>query len=627
MSMPNVTGFEEHPENPDWIRLNFADGSQSPYAQDPTGEFRKQASEVAQKLAPVSPVLASNPLAMPVASPAAPPAAPPPAAAPVVPLAGNPLAMPAGAPPPVNAPPGAPESIALPGLDPSAVAHNAPVTLLSPDQMTPEQKAYARREEGHYQANLQAGLSQQKAQEARDAQAKADAEQSKGARPYTILPGAPTSGGVKSTFTEQSSGLAPGDKKRVDAANQEAVDAAYQADQAALRARTEQVNSEWNRLSVEERQKLAEEAQRKAQEADFTGKVDAQTRKMEEITSRPIDPSQAFQGDAKWYAFMAGFGDSLQNFGAALAGRGPVANPGATIDRMIDRSVQLQTAQKEADFRAGKITADQLNADREYVRAQLATVGKQLAEVQIGKARTDQERMGLKAMGDKFEADRKAAIARNAAATARTLTTSGTVERTPVVSGGPSLFLGEKPDWDAVKAHSEKQAGADQVERGVSRLERAAGWTWDEKANNGAGGYIGADGKPVTANSADPAGVSVLGHRFSTGEGARELNGALQDMAAGGAKVKDPIGAVSDKSIEAETDAMAASTDEGILRAAERTRRNLRGMRAGIDSGFSPGVVNASRYRVAAEKEFQNNQPGLPRSRAPTSAEELRGNR
>lgn len=614
--MANVTGYVEHPQNPAWVSLTFDDGNQSPFAQDPDGTFRKQATEVAAKLQP----LAGNPLAMPV--PGAPaPAAPMAPMTTVAPLAGNPLAMPAPGAPPTSVQ-GAPESIARPGLDPSQIAPG-PMTILSPGQMTPDQQSGLRRAEADHQQNLGAGLSQQRAGEARAAQARADAAQAEGAQPYRIVQGAPTGGGVSTSTTTQTGGLAPEDRKKVDAANQAAVDAAYEADQSALRARTEQVNAEWMRLTDVEKAKLAEEAMRKGQEADLTAKVDTQTRKMEELTARPIDPGKAFAGDAGWYAFMAGFGDSIQNFGAALAGRGPVANPGATIDRMIERSVQQQTAQQELEFKAGRITADQLNSERDYVRAQLATVGKQLAETQLGKARTEEENLGLRAMGDKFEADRKAAIARNAAATARTQQVSTTRQQTPQTGGGASLFLGEKADWDAVKAHSEKQAGADQVERGVQRLEKAAGWTWDEKGNNGAGGYVGPDGKPVTPGSADPSGISILGSRFSTGEGSRELNGALEDMAAGGAKVKDPIGAVSDKSVAAEKDAMAASTDEGILRAAERTRRNLRGMKAGIDAGFSPGTVNASRYRRAAENEFRNNQPGLPRSRAATS-EDLR---
>lgn len=602
--MPNVTGFVEHPENPEWVSLTMDDGSQTPFAQDPDGSFRKTANEVALKMKGGVPggALAGNPLAMP--SPAAPMAAPA--------LAGNPLAMPAPQAPPVV---GAPESLAAPG---QPFIPHAP-TLINP---TSDQARELQRQEGEHQLQGQAAVSRQKAEDERLAREKADQAQGRGAQPYALVTTPGTSGLSKQT-TETSGGLAPEDRKKVDAANQAAVDAQSTADQASLQARTEQVNAEWNRLSEQEKSKLAEEAARKGQEADLSAKVDAQTRKLEEITSRPIDPSQAFQGDAGWYAFMAGFGDSIQNFGAALAGRGPVANPAKTIDNMIDRSVQMQTHQQEQEFKAGRLTADQLNAERDYVRAQLSTVGKQLADTQLEKARTEDENLGLRAMSDKFEADRKAAIARNAAATARTQQISTTKTQTPGTAPGVSMFLGEKPDWDSVKAHSEKQSGADQVERGVSRLEKAAGWTWDEKGNNGAGGYVGPDGKPVSAGDVDVSGVSVFGTRFKTGEGSRELQGALDDMAAGGAKVKDPIGAVSDKSVAAETEAMAATTDQGILRAAERTRRNLRGMKAGIDAGFSPGTVNASRYRRAAETDFRNNQAGLPRSRA-ASPEDLR---
>lgn len=605
MAMPNVTGFEPNPDNPEWIRLNFDDGSQSPYAHDPDGRFRAEATQVASKLQP----LAGNPLALPV------PGAAPPVPAPVPqPLAANPLAMPVPAPAPVV---GTPEALAAPG---QPFVAKAP-TLIAP---SPDQARELKRQEGAHQRELGAGLSQQKVQEERDAQARADAEQAEGARPYQLVQ-TPGTGGVSASTTTQTGGLHPEDRKRIDAANQDAVEAQHQADQAALQARTEQVNAEWNRLTDAEKQKLAEQAALKAQEADFTAKVDAQSRKLEDITARPIDPSQAFGGGAGWYAFMAGFGDSIANFGAALAGRGPVANPGATIDRMIERSVALQTQQIEQEFKAGRLTADQLNAERDFIRAQLSTVGKQLADTQLQRAQTEQENLGLRAMRDKFEADRKAAIARNAAATARTQQTSTTVQQAPGTPGGVSLFMGEKPDWDAVKAHSERQSGADMMERGVSRAEKQNGWTWDEKANNGAGGYIGKDGKPVTVDEADPDGVSVGGVRFSAGEGGRELDGALDDIASGQAKLDDPVGAVSDKSIEAKRKSMNAGSDAGVLRAMERVRRNLRGMRASADAAFSPGVVNASRYRRSAETEFRNNQPGLPRSRAAT-AEDLRKN-
>jgi hypothetical protein len=624
--MAAITGFVEHPENPAWVSLTFDDGSQSPFAQDPDGSYRREAADIARKImgepprpmagalasnAPAAPApLAGNPLAMPIpGGPGGGPAMATDVPAPS-PLGGNPLAMPAPAPAPVA---GTPEALAAPG---QPFIPKAPTVLAAP---TPEQARELQRQQGAFQGELDAGMSQQKAAEARKAEAAASRVDP--ANPGYRIVETPGGSGISKSETIQTSGLNPADKKRVDAANADATQAQYEADQAALRARTEQVNAEWARLSDQEKAKLAEEAARKREEQEMTERVDTQTRKLEEITSRPIDPSKAFAGDAGWYAFMAGFGDSIQNFGAALAGRGPVANPGATIDRMIARSVALQTEQMEQEFKAGRITADQLTAEREHVRAQLSAVGKQLADTQLSKARTEEEKLGLGAMGQKFEADRKAA--KNAAATARSQQTSVTTQVTPTAPGGPSLFLGEKPDWDGVKAHSEKNAGADQVERGVSRLEKAAGWTWDEKQNNGAGGYVGADGKPVTANSADPAGISILGSRFSTGEAAREVNGALEDIAAGGAKVKDPVGAVSDKSVDAEKNAMAAGTDEGLLRAAERTRRNLRGMRAGIDAGFSPGVVNAARYRKDSEQQFRANQPGLPKSRAATP-EDLR---
>lgn len=639
--MAAITGFVEHPENPAWVSLTFDDGSQSPFAQDPDGTYRREAADIAARLAPRAELqtgygnaarrLAEGPGAaqhVPITS-MAPPDPMAGALASNAPLAGNPLAMqttatdvpapsPLGGNPlamPAPAAVGTPEALAAPG---QPFIPKAPTVLAAP---TPEQARELQRQQGAFQGELDAGMSQQKAAEARKAEAAASRVDP--ANPGYQIVQTPGGGGTSTSTTVQTSGLNAADKKRLDAANADATQAQYEADQAALRARTEQVNAEWARLSDQEKAKLAEEAARKREEQEMTERVDTQTRKMEELTARVPDPSKAFAGDAGWYAFMAGFGDSIQNFGAALTGRGPVANPGATIDRMISRSVALQTEQMEREFKAGRITADQLTAEREYVRAQLSAVGKQLADTQLSKARTEEEKLGLGAMGQKFEADRKAAIAKNAAATARSQQTSVTTQVTPTAPGGPSLFLGEKPDWDGVKAHSEKNAGADQVERGVSRLEKAAGWTWDEKANNGAGGYVGADGKPVTANSADPAGVSILGSRFSTGEAAREVNGALEDIAAGGAKVKDPVGAVSDKSVDAEKNAMAAGTDEGLLRAAERTRRNLRGMRAGIDAGFSPGVVNAARYRKDSEQQFRANQPGLPKSRAATP-EDLR---
>src|SRR5262245_38268306 len=69
--MANVTGFREHPDNPQWISLTFDDGSQSPFAHDPTGEFRQQSTAIADRLAPPRPAPYAGALAMNDAAPAA----------------------------------------------------------------------------------------------------------------------------------------------------------------------------------------------------------------------------------------------------------------------------------------------------------------------------------------------------------------------------------------------------------------------------------------------------------------------------------------------------------------------------------------------------------------------------
>lgn len=603
--MPNITGYTEHPQNPGWISLTFDDGTKSPYAADPDGSFRNEATQVAQKISGQVP------------------GSPAPAAA--APLASNPLAMPAPAP---GAPPavvGAPESIARPGLPPSQIAP-APITGLVPDvkSLPATDQAALHSDQRTMNDDLSYELSQQKSREAAARQQAADRQQMAGAQPYQLTQTPAAGGETKIGATWQTSGLSPEDKKKVDAANAKAVQTEYTANTEALKARTQQLNDEWDRLTGEEKKKLAEETLRKQQEADFTTKVDAQTRKMNADMAKPVDPSLAFKGAGKYYAFMAAFGDAVQNFGAALMGHGPVANPGAHIDSIVENSVAQQTAQKELMFREGKLTADQLNADREYVRAQLATVGKQLADVQLQKAKTQEEKTGLSAMAKKFDADRDAAIAKNAAATARTLQAGGNRETTlKEAPGGVSLFLGEKPDWDAVKSHSERHEGVDQQERGLSRLEKAAGWTWDEKANNGAGGYVGQDGKPVDKTHVDLPGWSVGGPRVSIGADAREVRSAVDDLALGQTKAEGAK--MTEDHVHMIRDAMNVKTDAEILAAAERAHRELRTKRAQIDSAYSPGVVNAARYRQAQERQFENNQPGLPRSR-PANAEELRNN-
>ncbi len=533
-------------------------------------------------------------------------------------LKGNSLAMPA----PSLSEPLAGNQLAMtaPGDAPPLPSPTAPVLDLN--ALPPVDRGGVRRsladQESAHQHEFVSAQSQQTAQAERERAAAEVAARAGSAEGPSLFMSPGTGPQVTTENSHSSTGLTGADRAKVDAANQSAINARAQADAADTIAKAHQLNVEWGRLTLEQKAKLAEKAALEEKQRSYDTKVEAKTKELQDITSRKIDPAKAFGGDAQWYSFMAGFGDSLQNFGAALAGRGPVANPGQTIDRIINRSIDLQTQQKEQDFKMGRITADQLLAERETIRTQLAAVGQQLTQNQLAKARTQDEKIALGGADKHLEAIKRESMAKAAAATARHESNTESRSTAPGTPGGVTMFGNEKPDWNAVEAHSQRQAGADQVERGLGRLEKATNWTWDEKANNGIGGYIGKDGKPVTADNVSVSGTTGIGQTpaFLAGEGGREVQGSLQDMAAGGAKIKDPVGAQSDKSIEAEVVAMAANTDEGVLRAAERARRNLRGMRIGIDSAYSPGVINASRLRRQQEAQFHNNQPGLPPSRA-----------
>jgi len=678
--MPNLTGYAETTD-PNWIQVQFDDGS-SQHVQDPTGTYRKEVNEVATKLGFQKPdtmanavagpgggdQLAGNSLAMPATAPISPTEAAPmqvsaadravlegkapvPTPSMVSPaeqralspnpadlagirrglgdathspagtasLEGNSLAMPA----PVMGQPLAGNQLAMPAPANAPPLPSPTAPVLDLDSLPPIDRGGVRQglaaQEAEHQHGLMAGQSQQQAQAERERQAAEAAARAGSAEGPSMFMSPGTGPQVTTETSRTSTGLAGADRTKVDSANLAGIEARDKANQADLIARTQQVNAEWGRLSLEQKQKLAEQAVLAQQQRDYDTKVAAKTKELEDITSRKVDPGQAFAGDAQWYAFMAGFGDSLQNFGAALAGRGPVANPGQTIDRIINRSVALQTEQKEQDFKMGRISADQLLAERETIRSKLATVGLQLSQNQLAKARTQDEKLALGAVGQKLEADRKEAIAKAAAATARHESVTGSTSTAPGTPAHASMFGGEKDNWNDVTTHYEKTAGVNMMENGLGRLEKGTGWTWDEKANNGAGGYIGKDGKLVTAETASVPGVSFVGEtpQFLAGEAGREIQGGIGDLAAGDAKLKDPVGALSDKGVAVSKETIAATTDAGLLRAMERTRRGLRKARADLDAAFSPGIVNASRLRIRQETQHQNSQPGLPPSRAP----------
>jgi hypothetical protein len=375
--MPNLTGYEET-DNPGWINVKFDDGS-SQHVNDPTGMFRGQISEVAAKLNPTptaAPPIASAPAPDPEPAFVAPPQ--PQANAIFTPPSPAPVATPA---PVAPAPAPAAPVPAAPIAAPPPIAGVAPAAPLAP---------------------------------------------------MKAAPGMRMSGQRRSV-----TGLAEEDKQVIDSANADAMGARAEADDAAIQARTNQLQAEWDRLTGDEKSKLAEQQVLKDKEARFTAKLDAQMKRNQEIADVPIDGAKAFDGDAGFYAFMAAMGEAVSDFGRALLGQPARGNPAEVIDRIMQNSIRSQTELKQEQLKQGRITVEQFDAERERIRLGITTVGKQLAETQLGKATTEQERLGLGALQKKFMAEQKDAIAKNAMATARQETREEQFERPkPVVGAG-----------------------------------------------------------------------------------------------------------------------------------------------------------------------------------------------
>jgi hypothetical protein len=379
--MANMTGYEET-GNPGWINVKFDDGSNM-HVEDPTGMFRGQITEVASKLAPTPvpmPQLGGEAQGMmpqvdgPTEGAQRFYAPPQPAANPIfTPPSPAPVATPTpAAPAPAPAVPAAPV--------PSAPIAAAPVV---------------------------AGVSP-----------------SAPIAPMKAAPGMRMSGQRRSM-----TGIAGEDKQVIDAANADAMGAREEADDAAIEARTNQLQAEWDRLTGDEKSKLAEQQVLKDKETRFTAKLDAQMKRNQEITDRPIDGAKAFDGDAGFYAFMAAMGEAVSDFGRALLGQPARGNPAEVIDRIMQNSINSQTELKREQLQQGRLTVEQFDAEREKIRLGITTVGKQLAETQLGKATTEQERLGLGALQKKFTAEQKDAIAKNAMATARQETREEQFER------------------------------------------------------------------------------------------------------------------------------------------------------------------------------------------------------
>jgi hypothetical protein len=624
--MPNLRGVTPQ-SNPEWVTLDFDDGTSSHPIHDPTGEYRQQVASIVPKVmsqappSPMSGALAQND---------------------IVTGASPPIATDAPAPPMAPAPPVAPpiDTSHIPDAAMAGLGDVAP--LVKQAQTEQAQAELARKPAGLPTPPEDLTLAQAQSQAAQRLAAPAPVAQTvsneSAPQPQAPDPYAPrymqagaTGPSTQVTTQNTTQGLTAADRKKVDLANEAAVKAGEKANQEDYTAKSYQLMSDWQRLGEDAKKQIVEKQVLDEQQKFYDERLEKQYAKLDADAARKIDPSEAFAGDAGAYAFMAGFGDAISNFGAALAGRGPVADPSARIEGIINRSVRLQTEQKQADLEAGKISANRLEADREHVRFKLATVGKQMAENELDRAHTKDEYAALGAMKQRMEAIQQDARAKNAAATAKQETVSRTTQTQPGSPGGAvDYFLGEDQTknggWKAVEAHGARQAGGDQIENAVQRFSKATGYVWDPQALNGAGAFKDANGKVVSADKADVPGVTSIGRNFAfaSGEMGREVQGALGDLAGGRAKIADPVGAVSDKSVLVQEKQMAAGTDEGAFRAMEQAARQLRTMRAKVDSESSPGVVNASRLRRQEERGFQASRPGLPTTRAATP-EDLRG--
>jgi hypothetical protein len=282
--------------------------------------------------------------------------------------------------------------------------------------------------------------------------------------------------------SRQTTGMVDEDKAKVDAANEATAVAAEKANTEDYAAKATQYWTEFGRLSEQAKKQVAERAVLQEQEARFNESLNSAYKKLDETAARPVDPSQAFAGEKGWYAFMAGFGDVLRNVGAALAGKGPVADPGATLNALVERSVELQMAQKKADYEQGKISVDRLTADRETTRHKLGVVLQQLAATELGKAKTQEEYQALgalKAKGDAIVAD---ARAKAAAATARQETTGTTISQGGSTTKGPATVGG----GGGIEGFSKMLSAREAYEKAGANKEQLAAF---DKANglSGAG--------------------------------------------------------------------------------------------------------------------------------------------
>lgn len=376
--MPKNISSYETLDNPDWINVRFDDGT-SQAVNDPDRSFRRQTDEVLARLkGPGALASAEQGLANP-----GPPSPPPgPSTAPVTPEQASSLA---------------PDPAAVQDLEQSVEAASAPPQP-APVAATPAPSP---------------PVQQQPPQPRGPTFVKSQAP---GQPDLVYAPGqAP---GTQRQTQETEKGYAPEDRAAIEQAQRDEQRQGEEADQAAYAAKATQAFAQFHDLKQDEKKSIAKQAALEDEKRRFDEALKGQMDRLAEIERTPIDPMKGYEGSGKWYAAMAGFGDALANFGMMIAGRQPRRDPGATIQGILDRNVKLQIARKEEQYRNGKITINQLNAERERIRHELATVAMQWAENKEKQAQTKADYAALGAFKENLEALRAEAKKKNAQAVA-----------------------------------------------------------------------------------------------------------------------------------------------------------------------------------------------------------------
>lgn len=417
--MPNIKGFKPLTD-PSWISIEFDDGTISNPVNDPSGEYRAQVDQIAKKIKGTPP----DPMANATAS------------------LGGELAEGAGT--------------AMSKADvtsPLQVAPRADATFTP----TPAPAAPAADAGGGNVGRILGKYAAKPQPEGGMPEGGGQPQQRPGAAPPMPPkpPGVPAPGpmqvtGTTSTWQRQkgdqtsTSGIAEGDRPKVEATQEASFKATEESNDANFVAKANQLWDEWGRYSQEAKQRLAEKSVAEEQERQFDQKVQAAHQKYDEDARRPMDPSKAFAGEKRWYAVMAAFGDVLRNIGSALAGQRPVADPGATLDGIVERELNLQMAQKEEDLKAGRISIDRYTAERETARHKIGIALSQYAQAELGRAQSKQAYQALGALKKGADATVADARAKGAQALARQETKStsdtqvsgGSTQRERVPTGG-----------------------------------------------------------------------------------------------------------------------------------------------------------------------------------------------